>query len=229
MPENQTSQLESETHTVPGRLLIADPHPLVRQGYCQVLAPHPDLRMVGEVASGAEAVPMIRRLKPDLVVMELTFHDGGGLEWIKRLKAQHDGLEVLVASARDERLYARRVLQAGASGYVHKSEDPEVLVRAVRKVLEGGISLSSSTAEWMVRRAVHRDGGQSQRVEALSDRELEVLELLGQGLGSAQIAERLYLSPKTVDTYREHLKTKLGLENSAQLIRYAVWWGLQQS
>jgi DNA-binding NarL/FixJ family response regulator len=212
------------------RVAMIDPHPIVRLGLRQVVDQTPDLTWVGEAAGDEGIVQHLSRWRADLLVLELALSAGNGLELIKQVRASHPAVKTLVLSGRDERLYAGRVLHAGGSGYIHKREPTDQILQAIRKVMEGGIALSTTTAEWMVRRAVQGEPAEPNRHAAsLSDRELEVLELLGQGLGTAQIAQRLSLSPKTVDTYREHLKSKLELKNSAELIRYAVWWSLQQT
>jgi DNA-binding NarL/FixJ family response regulator len=212
------------------RVAVVDPHPVVRLGIRQLIDDAAELTWVGESGGEAGVVQALAKWQADLLLVELALPGGNGLELIKQVHASYPEVRTLVLSGRDERLYAGRVLQAGGSGYVHKREPTDQIVQAVRKVMDGGIALSMTTAEWMVRRAVRGEPGEANRHAAsLSDRELEVLELLGQGLGTAQIAQRLSLSPKTVDTYREHLKSKLDLKNSAELIRYAVWWSLQQT
>jgi DNA-binding NarL/FixJ family response regulator len=209
---------------------VVDPHPVVRLGLTQLLDEASDLTLVGEAEDTDTALKRITTWQPEVLTLELALTGGNGLEMIKQLRTSQPEIKVLVLSGRDERLYAGRVLHAGAAGYIHKREPTEQILKAIRKVISGGIALSMSTAEWMVQRAVQGEATQpSEQAAGLSDRELEVLELLGQGLGTAQIATRLSLSPKTVDTYREHLKSKLDLKNSAELIRYAVWWSLQQT
>jgi len=216
--------------TRPYRVAVVDPHPVVRLGLASLLEQASDLTLAGEAEGADTALPQLSTWQPEVLTLELALAGGNGLELIKQIRASQPEVKVLVLSGRDERLYAGRVLHAGAAGYIHKREPTEQIVKAIHKVLAGGIALSMATAEWMVQRAVQGEATQpTEQAAGLSDRELEVLELLGQGLGTAQIANRLSLSPKTVDTYREHLKSKLDLKNSAELIRYAVWWSLQQT
>ncbi len=205
------------------RILIVDDHPLVRMGLRGLLDAEPDLQVCGEAGSLAEAVAAVRRLRPDLVVTDLSLGDGNGLELIKRLQAQHQDLRVLVCSMHDERLFAMRALDAGACGYVGKEQAGRHVVEAVRECLAGRVWLSRAMSE-------HHVGDSAEVTPAgeamarLTPRELAVFELIGRGLKPSQIAAQIHLSVKTVETHREKIKKKLNLQNGSDLTRSAMQW-----
>lgn len=224
---NSTNSATLEEQTT--KILIVDDHPLVRQGLDLLIAQRDGWSVCGHAGSTAEALQQLVAERPDLVLVDVSLQDGSGLELIKEIKARGPEIKMLVLSNHDESVYAERALRAGASGYVNKLEAGEKLVQAIEDVLKGKIALSRHMTERMVARAVGGSGQERlhQPVEALSDRELEVFELIGGGLTTRQIASKLFLSPKTVETYRESIKTKLGLSNSTQLVRHAVRWVLE--
>jgi len=210
------------------RVLIVDDHPIVRHGMTQLIDNEPGLAVCGSAATPTEALEAVKKEKPDLAVIDLSLGDDSGLELIKQLKGLRPDLKVLVISMHDEVYYADRVLRAGALGYLMKQEPAEQMIAAIRQVLSGNVYLSDPMAASLLTRMVgekHGDGGSP--VDRLTDRELQVLEYIGRGLGTRQIAERLGLSIKTIENYREHLKTKLELKNAAELVRYAVRWELE--
>jgi DNA-binding NarL/FixJ family response regulator len=210
------------------RVVIVDDHPIVRSGYAQLLSLEPDLEVCGEAGSMVDGLQVVDREHPDLVIVDLSLSEGSGLELCKQIKARQNGTKMLVVSMHDESLFAERVLRAGAAGYVNKQEATHTLVEAIRTVMDGRIYLSSQMTDRMLCRAVGSEGFTDESpIHRLSDRELQVLEMIGQGVTTRQIAERLFLSPKTVESYRENLKAKLHLENSAELTRYAVQWVLE--
>lgn len=210
------------------RVAIVDDHPIVRSGYVQLLALEKDLEVCGEAGSMVEGLQLVDRESPDLLIVDLSLTEGSGLELCKQIKARQNGTKMLVVSMHDESLFAERVLRAGASGYVSKQVAVTTLVDAIRSVMDGRIYLSSQMTDRMLCRAVGNEGFTDEApIHRLSDRELQVLEMIGQGVTTRQIAERLFLSPKTVESYRENLKAKLHLENSAELTRYAVQWVLE--
>lgn len=212
------------------RILIVDDHPVVRLGLSQLLASEPDLEIAAEAESAAGALDAVERERPDLVIVDISLGDGSGLELIKRLKGRDPDLKMLVSSVHDESLFAQRALKAGAMGYIGKDEAPERIVEAVRRILGGGIFLSRKMTDRMLQAAAAgRDPAAETAVDALSDRELEVFELIGRALTTREIAERLHLSVKTVETYRENVKAKLQLANNNELIRRAVEWTLRQT
>jgi DNA-binding NarL/FixJ family response regulator len=210
------------------RVLLVDDHPLVRRGLAEVISREPDLETCGEAADVAEALGEVDRTKPDIVVVDLTLKTGHGLELLERLKSHSPNLKTLVSSMHDETLFAERVLRAGARGYVTKQEPPEVLVRAIRQVLRGELYLSPRMTSRLLNRVVVGASTQDDPVQGLSNREVEVYEMIGQGLTIQQIAARLHLSPKTVETHREKVKQKLNVKSSAELNRRAVQWVIER-
>lgn len=207
------------------RILVVDDHPIVRQGLVQLVAGEPDLSVCGEATDAEEALSLVRELQPDLAVVDISLEGTSGLELLKRLKTHHPGLPVLVVSMHDESLYAERALRAGARGYIMKHEAITTLQSAIRRVASGGIFLSDRMTERLVEKAAGRHvGGGSSGVESLSDRELEVFELIGRGLRTSEIAQQLCLSVKTIETYRAKIKEKLHLKSGAELVQHAVSW-----
>jgi len=210
------------------RIVIVDDHPLVRSGMVEIVTQEGNMEVVGEAGTAAEALSLVLDKKPDLVLVDITLREGSGLELIRQIKASAPSSRVLVVSMHDENLYAERALHAGAMGYVNKQEPPESVVRAIRQVLAGKIRLSDRMSERILHRVVAgEDALDMSPVDRLSDRELEVLHLIGQGMTTRRIAEKLHLSVKTIDTYREHIKTKLNLKTANELIRFAVQWVLE--
>jgi DNA-binding NarL/FixJ family response regulator len=210
------------------RVLLVDDHPLVRRGLAEVIAREPDMETCGEAADVQEALREVERTHPDVVVVDLTLKTGHGLELIERLKSRDPTIKTLVSSMHDEMLFAERVLRAGAMGYITKQEPPEALIRAIRQVLGGEVYLSPRMTNRLLRRVVTGNPAQEDPVQGLSNRELEVYEMIGQGLTIQQIAQRLHLSPKTVETHREKIKQKLNLKSSTELNRRAVQWVLER-
>lgn len=191
-----------------------------------LLADAPRLEVCGEAGNAGAAMEVVEREHPELVIVDISLQDVGGIELIKQIKARDESIKVLVASMHDERLYAERALHAGAKGYISKDELTDRLLGAIEQVLAGKIYLSPKMSEHFLSRMVTA-GSAAERpaVESLSDRELEVFELIGRGMATRKIAESLNLSMKTIETYRENIKVKLGLNDSTELIRRAVqWW-----
>jgi len=208
-------------------VLLVDDHSLVRKGLAELIDDEHDLEVCGQAADASTALTLTRRLQPDLVIIDLMLREGTGLELIKQIAALDPDIKMIVCSMHDEALYAERVLAAGAMGYVSKQEPSRVVLEAIRGVLSGRIYASEDVADRLLRRVSGRTGDQQGNpVDALSDRELEVLNLLGKGLNTRAIADQLKLSTKTIDTYREHIKAKLGLKNANELLRFAVAWSL---
>ncbi|WP_414662925.1 response regulator [Horticoccus sp. 23ND18S-11] len=207
------------------RIIVVDDHPLTCEGVAHLLRSEPGLAVVGVAATAKAALHLVRAKSPHLVLTDLSLAESSGLELVKDLHAQFPQVAVLVFSMHYESLYAERVLRAGARGYIMKSEGAARLLAAVRRVLQGEVYLS----EVMRDRAVHRFGGspatrEGDHAAALSDRELEVFELIGQAFGTRQIAAHLRLSTSTVETHRAHLKEKLHLHTATELVRAAVEW-----
>jgi DNA-binding NarL/FixJ family response regulator len=214
-----------KTNEKKAKILIVDDHPIVRQGLTELVNHEKDLVVCGQAEDANQAMKAVKELKPDLVIVDISLKETSGMELIKDLNAQYPNLPVLALSMHDESLYAERVLRAGARGYIMKAEATEKVIIAIRKILSGEICISDKMASKMMRKLI---GGNSEinasPVDLLSDRELEVFQLIGKGFGTRQIAERLFLSIKTIETYRAHIKEKLDLADSAELLQYAIQW-----
>ena len=206
------------------KILLVDDHPLLRTGLALTLDDEPDFQVVGQAADAEEALDVVDRLDPDLVVVDLSLPGMGGLELVKHLQTIRPQTRTLVVSRHDESLYAERAVRAGARGYVSKLEAGEKIVEAVRAVIRGGIYLSEDVKDKMLFAAAAGRDPMASPLEVLSDRELEVFEMTGRGVETKEVAERLHLSVKTVESYRARIKTKLGLTNSTELIAHAVRW-----
>jgi len=202
------------------RVLIADDHAIVREGLKRILADDSGISLVGEASDGVEAASLARRLKPDVVLLDISMPNRSGIDAMADIRGAGDGIGILILSMHPEDQYAIRCLRDGADGYLTKESAPELLLQAIRKINGGGKYVSPALAEKL---ALHLVGGdESTPHDRLSDRELEVLILIGKGLTVSQIAERLCVSVKTVSTYRSRVLEKMGLENNAQLMRYAM-------
>lgn len=211
------------------KILLVDDHPLMRRGQADLLHREPDFTVCGEAGTAREAMEVIAKMKPDLVLVDMGLPDKDGLELIKDIQALHPGLPVLAMSMQDESLYAPRVLRAGGRGYVMKQEGPELLAAAIRTVLSGRVALSPRMAAKILETMVGPVGQTTGGPEAkLTDRELEVLRLFGEGWSTDEIAGRLHLSPKTVDVHRGHIKEKLGLRTTPEFTRFAIRWVASQ-
>ena len=208
------------------RILIVDDHPMMRQGLAQLVNNEPDLAVCCEVENAHQALAAIDKDPPELVLADITLPDKSGIELIKDIQAIHSGLAVLVISMHDESLYAERVLRAGGRGYIMKQEGGKKLMEAIRQVLSGQIYVSEKMSARILESFSGRrfPGAEKSPVENLTDREFEVLQLIGQGKGTRQIAEKLHLSVKTVEVHRVNIKTKLKLKSATELIRFAVRW-----
>ncbi|QXD14635.1 response regulator transcription factor [Rhodocaloribacter litoris] len=207
------------------KILIVDDHPLMRKGLALSIESETDLKVVAQAADAEEALAALETHDPDMAVVDISLPGMSGLELIKHMLALKPGLKVLVVSRHDESLYAERAIRAGARGYVMKLEAGEVIVQAVRRVLNGGIYVSEEVNERLLMGiAAGREMLAKSPLEVLSDRELEVFELTGRGLGTREIAERLHLSIKTVESYRARIKNKLNLNTAVELMQHAVQW-----
>ena len=210
------------------RILIVDDHPVFCLGMSQLINREKDLEVCGSEESAPKALQAIDRLKPDLVIADIALKESNGIELVKEIRRRYPHMPVLVLSMYDESLYAERALLAGARGYVMKQEAMVQVVEALRRVLKGEVYASASVKEKTFQRLVaQRDPLQKSPIDLLTDRELEVFHLIGEGLSTRDIAERMHLSVKTIGTYRENIKTKLGLQHYAQLIQTAVSWSRQ--
>jgi DNA-binding NarL/FixJ family response regulator len=226
--EKNISRAKGRMGAPPARIIVVDDHPLVRVGLVQLISEEPDLEVCGEAHSVLEALKLVEKLQPDLVVVDLSLSDGSGLDLIGQIKAQHKEVKMLVSSMHDESLFAERVLRAGAQGFVSKQEASDQVVHAIRRILSGKIYLSSQMADRMLSFLTHGEQDENTSpIERLSNRELQIFELIGRGLTTRQIAQQLHLSVKTIETHRESVKRKLMLKSNLELIRHAVQWALE--
>lgn len=211
------------------RIMIVDDHPIVREGYSRLIEREQGLQVCAEADSKVDAIKQVMNDPPDLIIVDLSLKDGSGLELIKDIKSQFKQIKMLTVSMHDETLFAERCIRAGALGFVNKQQAPEQLIEAIYRVLQGKVFLSSEITERMICRSIGSDNYSDESpIESLSDRELEVFEQIGQGETTRKIAEKLNLSPKTVETYRENIKHKLDLENATELTRNAIQWVLEK-
>jgi DNA-binding NarL/FixJ family response regulator len=205
-------------------VLIVDDHPIVRHGLGELIARQPDLQVCGEAADSSEALQKVEANRPDVAVVDITLDGDNGIELIGQIQALYPEVKILVSSMHDEKTFAGRALRAGALGYINKRESIRKVIDAVRQVLRGEIYLSPKMANQLLHRAAVGEPLDNDPMESLSNRELEVFEMIGQGMNTRQIAHKLGLSPRTIETHRKNIKTKLGLQNSPQLSRSAFQW-----
>jgi len=212
-------------HKQKHKIFIVDDHPIVRKGLTQLINQENDLVVCGEAESANSALEVLKKLKPDLAIVDISLQGVDGIELIKTMKIRYSNLPVLVVSMHDESVFAERALRAGARGYIMKQEAIERMMEAIRRVLKGDLYISGRVSENIVKRFI--DGKTeipSSPIEVLSDRELEVFQLIGQGYGTSRIAQELHLSIKTVESYRANIKEKFKLKNAAELMKHAVHW-----
>ena len=207
------------------KVFIVDDHPLLREGISRLITQQPTLSICGQAATAHQALKVIPVLKPDVVIVDITLAGSNGMDVIKNMKLRSVKSLVLVLSMHDEALYAERALRAGAKGYIMKQEASKEVLKAIHCILGGEIYLSEKMREKMLHKIA--DGRSNEKTlaeEMLSDRELQVFELIGQGRGTRQIAEELSISSKTVESYRAHIKIKMNLKNAHELTQHAVHW-----
>jgi DNA-binding NarL/FixJ family response regulator len=207
------------------RVLIVDDHPLFRERLAQLVESEPDLSVCGATETAQEAIELIRTTAPHLAIVDITLETSSGLELVKSIRALSLDVPVLVLSMHDERVYAERSLRAGATGYITKNQDAGQVVAAIRRVLNGAIYLSEEmTASVLKNLATSGNKNTARSVDRLTDRELQVLDLIGRGLSTRDIAESLQLGIATVDSYRARIKEKLDLRNGTELQYFAIRW-----
>lgn len=207
-------------------IVLVDDHPLLRKGLGRTIEEEVDLHVVGQMDSAEEALDEIEDLSPDLAIVDISLPGMSGLELLKHLESRAPDVQTLVVSRHDEGLYAERCIRAGARGYVMKQEAGDVIVEAIRKVLNGRIFVSEEINERLLQSMAQggRERIMQSPLEVLSDRELEVFELTGEGLSTREIAERLHLSVKTIESYRARIKNKLNFDSANELMKHAVQW-----
>jgi DNA-binding NarL/FixJ family response regulator len=212
------------------RVFLVEDHAIVREGLTLLINREPDFVVCGEAEEAQAALEAIARTRPDILIVDISLHGPDGLDLIKTIRVTDDGPPMLVLSMHDELIYAERALRAGASGYIMKQEGTERVLIALRRILKGEVYLSDRAASRMVRHYVRGPAAATRPVEAeLSDRELEVYRLIGEGRGTRQIAEELHLSIKTVETYQAHIKEKLSLRSARELVQHAIEWSLTRA
>ena len=209
------------------KILIVDDHPLVRAGFSQLIGDTTDLTVCGEAGDMAAALKLLDSIMPDLAIIDLSLAGGSGMDLIEHIKARNSEILMLVASMHDESLYAERVLAAGARGYINKQEAQEKIIPAIRQVLDGKVYMSEFMTEKILNSMV-RGSDDKRGIKSLSNRELQVFEMIGQGVAPGKMAKRLNLSVKTIETHQAHIKKKLGLTSAHKLTHRAIRWVLEQ-
>ncbi|MGA2245950.1 MAG: response regulator transcription factor [Verrucomicrobiota bacterium] len=218
--------MPAKPKTAPKRLLIVDDHPMMRHGLAQLIDNEGDLKVCAEADNAGQAINAVAKQGFDLALVDISLPDKNGLELIKDIRTLSPSLPILVVSMHDEMIYAERVLRAGARGYIMKQEGGQKFLEAIRQVLAGQVYVSAKmSARILENLSGNRAGATSESpVRRLSDREFEVFQLIGQGVGTAKIAMQLHLSVKTVEVHRANIKQKLSLSTATELVRYAVRW-----
>jgi DNA-binding NarL/FixJ family response regulator len=204
------------------QVLIVEDHPMMREGLRGVINREPGLQVCGEVENAHQAMEAVRKLAPDLVLLDITLPGKSGLELVKDLRTEHPGVRVLALSMHDEALYAERMLRAGAAGYITKQQPPGELVRAIHLVLDNHVYVSEEASESLLRRLSGQPQKNPSPMAVLTDREFEIFQLFGEGKSPQDIAAQLHLSPKTVAVHNANIRRKLNLKTNARLIRFAV-------
>lgn len=209
------------------KILIVDDHPIVRRGLLQLVSHEPDFEVCGEAEDVAEALEQVGALHPDLVVVDVSLKAGNGIDLIGRIKASYPDVKTLVWSMFDEKVFAERALRAGAMGYINKQQSIENVVGAIRQVLRGEMYLSSPMINLFLRRVGGREPLEEDPIRRLTDREMEIFQMIGKGMTTKRIARKLDISPKTVESHREKIKIKLDIKDAPELVQRAVQWVLE--
>jgi len=214
-----------DVHSKKYRVLLVDDHPIVRQGLARLIEREADLSVCGEAEGAHTAFHAIETLRPDIVLLDISLNGPDGLEVLKEIRVKTGSLPVLILSMHDESIYAERAMRAGANGYIMKQEATEKVLIAIRRILQGDVYLSDRLTTTMLQQYV-RGGAhtKSSPLLNLTDRELEVFRLIGEGHGTRQIADELHLSVKTIESYQAHIKEKLALRNARELVQHAIEW-----
>lgn len=225
----EQAKVAAPTEIAKKRILLVDDHPIFRHGLEDLLMKQDDLMICGHADSAPAALEGMRNLHPDLAIVDVSINGTNGIELVKQMKAEVPYLAILVLSMHDESLYALRALKAGALGYVMKAEALQHVINAVRRVLDGRIFVSPRFSEQLIFKVVHgSETDAPSPVDRLSDRELEVLMMLGKGHNTKSIAKELHLSVKTIETHRAHIKEKLGFMDASEMVRFAIDWVTHQ-
>jgi DNA-binding NarL/FixJ family response regulator len=214
-----------QAHTKKCRVLLVDDHPIVRQGLALLIDREPDLSVCGEADGAHSAFHAITTLRPDIVVLDISLSGPDGLDVLKDIRMKTASLPVLILSMHDESIYAERAMRAGANGYIMKQEATEKVLVAIRRILQGEVYLSDRLTSTMLQQFVRGTApAKKSPLVNLTDRELEVFRLIGEGHGTRQIADELHLSVKTIESYQAHIKEKLALRNARELVQHAIEW-----
>lgn len=207
------------------RLLLVDDHPIVRQGLALLIDREPDLSVCGEAEGAHSAFHLIATLRPDIVVLDISLSGPDGLDVLKEIRSKTASLPVLILSMHDESIYAERAMRAGANGYIMKQEATEKVLVAIRRIMQGEVYLSDRLTSTILQQYVRgAPPAKGSPLLNLTDRELEVFRLIGEGHGTRQIADELHLSVKTIESYQAHIKEKLALRNARELVQHAIEW-----
>jgi len=211
------------------RILVVDDHPIVRQGLALLINREPDLVVCGEAEEAMGAMHALASARPDVLIVDISLNGPDGLDLLKNIRITHPSLPVLILSMHEESIYAERALRAGANGYIMKQEATERVLVAVRRILSGEIYVSGRIADKMLKHYITGSGTlRDSSIADLSDRELEVFRLIGDGHGTRQIAEELHLSIKTVESHQAHIKEKLSLRSARELMQHAIQWNMNE-
>jgi DNA-binding NarL/FixJ family response regulator len=223
------TNIPEQSHAGKRTVFVVDDHPLLRQGLALLINQQRDLEVCGEAEEAQAAMQAISQKRPDIMIVDISLNGPDGLDLLKNIRASYPDLPILILSMHDEAIYAERALRARANGYIMKQEATEKVLIAVRRILGGEVYLSDRMANKMLQQYI---GGSPaalhSRISMLSDRELEVFCLIGEGRGTREIAEELHLSVKTVETYQAHLKEKLRLHSGRELIQHAIQWKMDE-
>lgn len=220
---------QSGTMVLKNRVFVVDDHPIVRQGLTLLINRESDLAVCGEAEDAQAAMQLITSLRPDIVVVDISLNGPDGLDLLKDLRTRYPELPVLILSMHDESIYAERALRAGAQGYIMKQEATEKVLVALRRILSHEIYVSERIANRMLQRYIgNPNAARASAVAYLTDRELEVFRLIGEGHSTRQIAEGLHISVKTVESYQAHIKEKLSLRSARELVQHAIQWSINK-
>lgn len=211
------------------RILVVEDHPLYRDALCQLVNKEPDLEVCGDAGEPRQAIKLMEETRPDMAIVDITLGNTNGIELLKQMRAIDEDLRVLIISMHEESLYAERVLRAGGRGYIMKHEAPDRIRSAIRQILSGDLAFTPKFMEKIVLRMADGRPAPASIVDHLSDRELQVLELIGRGMGTRQIAESLCLSVPTINSFRARIKEKLNLSSASELSFYAVRWSQKEN
>jgi DNA-binding NarL/FixJ family response regulator len=222
------TRTNTEANPTKVKVLIVDDHPVVREGLAVLLAAQADLEICGEAEDVPGALAFLGSTRPDLAIIDISLKNANGLELIRRMKDRNDAARILVWSMYPDNLYAERALRAGAQGYLNKGKATRHVLEAIRTILQGKVYVSEELADQLLHRALGKKLEERSLIDSLSDRELEAFQLIGEGMTTELIAEKMHVSPKTVETFRARIKEKLGLSNMTKLIQRAAQWVVEQ-